>query len=69
MQITAVAAQERRSHFEVDVQDPLELARWAWLLDVSEAQIAYGVRMVGPNGEAVAEYLELFCRYTNDVPS
>ncbi len=69
MQTTTASALERRSHFEVNLHDLLEVARWAWLLDVSEAQIRHAVAMVGPNGEAVAEYLELFCRYTNDMPS
>jgi hypothetical protein len=58
-----------RATVEVDVADPMEVARWSWLLDVSDEQIRYAVTMVGPNGEAVAEYLEMFCRYTSDTPS
>lgn len=69
MQTSTTDTRERRPHLEVDVQDLLEVARWAWLLDVTEAQIKHAVLMVGPNGEAVAEYLEMFCRYTSEVAS
>jgi hypothetical protein len=69
MQPDTSLARDRRKHLEVDVLDPLEIARWAWLLDVAEVQIRHAVAMVGPNGEAVAEYLEMFCRYPADLPS
>jgi len=58
-----------RATVEVDVADPMEVARWSWLLDVCDEQIRHAVSLVGPNGEAVAEYLEMFCRYTSDVAS
>jgi hypothetical protein len=63
------AVTERARCYEVDVLDPLEVARWAWLLDVDGVQLRHAVKMVGPNGEAVAEYLEMFCRYTATIPS
>ncbi len=73
VQDTTAAAPEApglpRATVEVDVADPMEVARWSWLLDVSDEQIRYAVTMVGPNGEAVAEYMEMFCRYTSDVAS
>jgi hypothetical protein len=53
---------ERISYPLVDVTDPLEVARWSWLLKVSELQIRHAVSLVGNDSEAVARYIELFCR-------
>jgi hypothetical protein len=47
---------------QVDVADPLEVARWSWLLDVADEQIRHAVAMVGQNGEAVSHYIEIFSR-------
>ncbi|HET7793894.1 MAG TPA: DUF3606 domain-containing protein [Rhizobacter sp.] len=49
---------------QVDVADPLEVARWSWLLDVPDVQIHHAVRLVGNNGDAVAHYIEFFGRPT-----
>ncbi|WOB07939.1 DUF3606 domain-containing protein [Piscinibacter gummiphilus] len=46
----------------VDLTDPLEVARWSWLLDVPDHQIHHAVRLVGNNGDAVAHYIELYGR-------
>jgi hypothetical protein len=46
----------------VDLADPLEVARWSWLLDVPDQQIHHAVRLVGHNGDAVAHYIELYGR-------
>lgn len=46
----------------VDLADPLEVARWSWLLDVPDQQIHHAVRLVGNNGDAVAHYIELYGR-------
>ncbi|MEO8153840.1 MAG: DUF3606 domain-containing protein [Rhizobacter sp.] len=53
---------EGPSHPQVDIADPLEVARWSWLLDVPDLQIHYAVRLVGNNGDAVAHYIEFFGR-------
>jgi hypothetical protein len=53
---------EGPSHPQVDIADPLEVARWSWLLDVPDVQIHHAVRLVGNNGEAVAHYIEFFGR-------
>ncbi len=47
---------------QVDLSDPLELARWSWLLDVPDAQIRHAVALVGSGGDAVAHYIEFFGR-------
>lgn len=47
---------------QVDVADPLEVARWSWLLDVPDQQIHHAVSLVGHNGDAVAHYIEFFGR-------
>ncbi len=49
---------------QVDLADPLEVARWSWLLDVPDAQIHHAVALVGSNGEAVSHYIEHFGRPT-----
>jgi hypothetical protein len=46
----------------VDLADPLEVARWSWLLDVPDHQIHHAVQLVGNNGDAVAHYIELYGR-------
>lgn len=46
----------------VDLTDPLEVARWSWLLDVPDLQIHHAVTLVGNNGDAVAHYIELYGR-------
>jgi hypothetical protein len=48
----------------VDLADPLEVARWSWLLDVPDHQIHHAVSLVGDNGDAVAHYIEFFGRPT-----
>ncbi len=53
---------EGPSYPQVDLADPLEVARWSWLLDVPDLQIHHAVRLVGNNGEAVAHYIEFFGR-------
>jgi len=53
---------EGPSHPQVDIADPLEVARWSWLLDVPDLQIHHAVSLVGNNGEAVAHYVEFFGR-------
>lgn len=57
-----IASLEGPSHPQVDTADPLEVARWSWLLDVPDLQIHHAVRLVGNNGEAVAHYIEFFGR-------
>lgn len=49
---------------QVDLADPLEVARWSWLLDVPDQQIHHAVSLVGDNGDAVAHYIEFFGRPT-----
>ena len=49
---------------QVDLADPLEVARWSWLLDVPDRQIHHAVSLVGDNGDAVAHYIEFFGRPT-----
>lgn len=46
----------------VDVADPMEVARWSWLLDVPDAQILHAVNLVGRNADAVAHYVEFYGR-------
>ena len=46
----------------VDLADPLEVARWSWLLDVPDLQIHHAVSLVGASGDAVAHYIEFFGR-------
>jgi hypothetical protein len=46
----------------VDLTDPLEVARWSWLLDVPDLQIHHAVKLVGNHGDAVAHYIELYGR-------
>ncbi len=53
---------EGPNHPQVDIADPLEVARWSWLLDVPDLQIHHAVSLVGNNGEAVAHYVEFFGR-------
>ena len=47
---------------QVDIADPLEVARWSWLLDVPDQHIHHAVRLVGNDGQAVAHYIEYFGR-------
>lgn len=47
---------------QIDMADPLEIARWSWLLDASDIHIRHAVSLVGINGEAVAHYIDLFGR-------
>ncbi|HEX3140691.1 MAG TPA: hypothetical protein VHQ87_11595 [Rhizobacter sp.] len=47
---------------QVDVADPMEVARWSWLLDVPDVQIHHAVRLVGRGGDAVAHYIEFYGR-------
>lgn len=56
------AALEGPTQPHVDLADPLEVARWSWLLDVPDQQIHHAVRLVGNNGDAVAHYIELYGR-------
>jgi len=53
---------EGPTHSHVDLADPLEVARWSWLLDVPDQQIHHAVQLVGNNGDAVAHYIELYGR-------
>jgi hypothetical protein len=62
MQPDHSTALEGPSHPKVDLADPLEVARWSWLLDVPDLQIRHAVKLVGSNGEAVAHYIEFFGR-------
>ena len=36
-----------------------DLGFWACILDVSEAQLEFAVRMVGPDAHAVARYMSM----------
>jgi hypothetical protein len=47
---------------QVNLADPLEVARWSWLLDVPDRQIHHAVSLVGNDGDAVAQYIEFFGR-------
>jgi hypothetical protein len=62
MQPDQITSLEGPSHPQVNIADPLEVARWSWLLDVPDLQIHHAVRLVGNNGEAVAHYIEFFGR-------
>jgi hypothetical protein len=55
-------ADVRLSQPDVNVADPLEIARWSWLLDVTDAEVKRAVTLVGNNGGAVSHYIESFLR-------
>ena len=62
MQSTGLPSPDALPYPQVDIADPLEVARWSWLLDVTDEQIRHAVSMVGNNGEAVSHYIELYSR-------
>jgi len=62
MQTSVTVASEMPSYPQVNIADPLEVARWSWLLDVADVQIHHAVNMVGNSGDAVSHYIELYSR-------
>ncbi|MDG2528044.1 DUF3606 domain-containing protein [Caulobacter endophyticus] len=45
------------AHPRIDIDDPMELARWAHRLGVAEADVISAVIEIGPSSDAVAQHV------------